>query len=175
MSTTPLTDAINALTQYANETTGASDTTLSDAVGTLVAGYGGGGGGGLTTITTLSPSAVRGIQLDINLSWFDTYDYVLIVPDLTFSATDWLYVAIDSTSGGFYTQYSVSYLRKNNSIVIRRAPDGKGQGAWFANYVSTSTAGGVRGLYEIQNYLYFYMYAAANTMTGTITVYGVSL
>ena len=44
MSTTPLTDAINALTQYANETTGASDTTLSDAVGTLVAGYGGGGG-----------------------------------------------------------------------------------------------------------------------------------
>lgn len=45
MSTTPLTDAINALTQYANETTGQSDTTLSDAVGTLVAGYGGGGGG----------------------------------------------------------------------------------------------------------------------------------
>ena len=46
MSTTPLTDAINALTTYANETTGASDTTLSDAVGTLVAGYGGGGGSG---------------------------------------------------------------------------------------------------------------------------------
>lgn len=42
-TTTPLTDAINALTQYANETTGQSDTTLSDAVGTLVAGYGGGG------------------------------------------------------------------------------------------------------------------------------------
>ena len=48
MSTTPLTDAINALTQYANETTGASDTTLSDAVGTLVAGYGGGGSGWTT-------------------------------------------------------------------------------------------------------------------------------
>lgn len=44
-SNTPLTDAINALTRYANETTGASDTNLSDAVGTLVAGYGGGGGG----------------------------------------------------------------------------------------------------------------------------------
>lgn len=41
---TPLTDAINALTTYVNETTGASDTTLSDAVGTLVAGYGGAGG-----------------------------------------------------------------------------------------------------------------------------------
>lgn len=37
---TPLTDGINALTAYANEVTGASDTTLSDAVESLVAGYG---------------------------------------------------------------------------------------------------------------------------------------
>lgn len=51
-TTTPLTDAINALTQYANETTGASDTTLSDAVGTLVAGYGGGGGISVNGIAT---------------------------------------------------------------------------------------------------------------------------
>ena len=43
---TPLTDGINALTAYANEVTGASDTTLSDAVETLVAGYGGGSSGG---------------------------------------------------------------------------------------------------------------------------------
>lgn len=43
-NTTPLTDAINALTTYANETTGASDTNLSDAVETLVDGYGQGGG-----------------------------------------------------------------------------------------------------------------------------------
>lgn len=40
---TPLTDRINLLTGQANAATGASDTTLSDAVGTLVAGYGGGG------------------------------------------------------------------------------------------------------------------------------------
>lgn len=38
---TPLTDGINALTAYANEVTGASDTTLSDAVETLVTGYSG--------------------------------------------------------------------------------------------------------------------------------------
>ena len=37
---TPLTDSINALTQYANEVTGKSDTTLSDAVQSLVDGYG---------------------------------------------------------------------------------------------------------------------------------------
>jgi len=40
---TPLTDSINALTTYANEVTGGSDTTLSDAVHTLASGYGGGG------------------------------------------------------------------------------------------------------------------------------------
>ena len=41
----PLTDAINALTTYANSVTGKTppDTTLSDAVATLAAGYGGGG------------------------------------------------------------------------------------------------------------------------------------
>ena len=39
----PLTDAINALTTYANTVTGASDTTLSEAVATLASGYGGGG------------------------------------------------------------------------------------------------------------------------------------
>lgn len=38
----PLVEGLNALTTHANETTGASDTTLSDAVETLVAGYGGG-------------------------------------------------------------------------------------------------------------------------------------
>ena len=41
---TPLTDSINALTAYANETTGKQDTTLSDAVGSLVEWYGGGSG-----------------------------------------------------------------------------------------------------------------------------------
>ena len=40
---TPLTDSINALTTYANEVTGASDTNLSDAVHTLASGYGHGG------------------------------------------------------------------------------------------------------------------------------------
>lgn len=46
---TPLTDSINALTTYANEVTGASDTTLSDAVHTLASGYGGGGSGSVKT------------------------------------------------------------------------------------------------------------------------------
>lgn len=43
MAGTPLTDSIEALTAYANQTTGASDTNLSDAVYRLVQGYGSGG------------------------------------------------------------------------------------------------------------------------------------
>lgn len=43
MAETPLTDSIEALTTYANQVTGASDTNLSDAVYTLAQGYGGGG------------------------------------------------------------------------------------------------------------------------------------
>ena len=39
---TPLTDRIETLTASANAVTGASDTTLTDAVGTLIAGFGGG-------------------------------------------------------------------------------------------------------------------------------------
>lgn len=41
---TPLTDRINSLISQANEATGVSDTTLSDAVESLVAGYGQGSG-----------------------------------------------------------------------------------------------------------------------------------
>ena len=36
---TPLTDRITGLTAQANATTGASDATLSDAVGTLISGF----------------------------------------------------------------------------------------------------------------------------------------
>ena len=41
---TPLTDKINALTALANETTGASDVTLTDAIQSLIDGYGHGNG-----------------------------------------------------------------------------------------------------------------------------------
>ena len=51
---TPLTDSINALTTYANEVTGASDTTLSDAVHTLASGYGGGGTSSWTKVAETS-------------------------------------------------------------------------------------------------------------------------
>ena len=57
---TPLTDKINALTAYANEVTGKSDTTLSEAVHTLADGYGQGGG------DTIWPAIVDGTVTEID-------------------------------------------------------------------------------------------------------------
>lgn len=166
MSTTPLTDAINALTQYANETTGQSDTTLSDAVGTLVAGYG--GGGGMPILAQYTPNAVRGVQVDIDATWFDTYDYVMIVPNLTYSASDWLYVAQDSQSGGAYTAGSWEGLTPHYSMLVRSQSGGY-VGVWFR----TDTGNSTNVFFGIQNYFYWYMYASNKTMTGTLTVYGI--
>ena len=64
---TPLTDSINALTQYANETTGKQDTTLSDAVGSLVEGYG--GSGWLPASAELVASADETLNLSADTSW----------------------------------------------------------------------------------------------------------
>ncbi len=56
---TPLTDRINLLTSQANATTGASDATLSDAVGTLIAGYGQGGGAETVTVVATATNALQ--------------------------------------------------------------------------------------------------------------------
>ena len=72
--TQPLTDAINALTRYANETTGADDQTLSEAVGTLVAGYGQGGGGDLVdfiegNLTTFEDSEITKVRANVFMGY----------------------------------------------------------------------------------------------------------
>ena len=76
-SNTPLTDAINALTTYSNTVTGASDTTLSDAVATLAAGYGGGGGSvlptGYTQMMCLESSGSQYIDTGLYTTATDSY------------------------------------------------------------------------------------------------------
>ena len=100
---TPLTDAINALTAYANETTGAGDTNLSDAVGTLVDGYGGRGGGGVSLLGEVTiQSNVREYNLD--LSAYQNYNFFFVYLDAELTAPDWLYYVKNGTSasGGNY-------------------------------------------------------------------------
>lgn len=63
---TPLTDGINALTAYANEVTGESDTTLSDAIESLVAGYG--GGSAITSGTYTPTEDVVNTVIDVGVT-----------------------------------------------------------------------------------------------------------
>ena len=69
---TPLTDSINALTQYANEVTGKQDATLSDAVGSLVEGY---GGGSWKTLEVTAPEEIYQ-RADLIKTWLES-----IVPE----------------------------------------------------------------------------------------------
>ena len=64
---TPLTDSINALTAYANEVTGESNQTLSDAVESLVAGY---GGGSSPTTKAVINSDTKFISFSNSARWY---------------------------------------------------------------------------------------------------------
>lgn len=66
-----LTSRIQALTAYANEVTGESDTTLADAVATLASGYGGGGTGITDGIV------VKGISSNGRMTSADFYGSVI--------------------------------------------------------------------------------------------------
>ena len=77
---TPLTDSINALTQYANETTGKQDATLSDAVGSLVEGYGG-KDSGVKTDSGITYIEADAMTISINHSLGDKADFAMIRMD----------------------------------------------------------------------------------------------
>ena len=161
----PLTDAINALTRYANETTGASDTTLSDAVETLVEGYGQGGGGGegLQLVDTITvPEDTRSYSFD--LTAYADYDTILVYEDVELSANDWLYYVKNGTepSGGSYNNGSRSH---HVGFMFWRMPLG-GTGAGTALSITGLVATyqfnqSSVGSPEVVNSIYIYTYSAS--------------
>lgn len=82
----PLTDAINALTRYANETTGADDPDLSSAVRTLCDGYGGGG--------SVLPDGYT------QLLYLKSYGTQYIDTELYTKANQTYYIMFEKESGG---------------------------------------------------------------------------
>lgn len=106
-TTTPLTDAINALTTYANEITGKSDTTLSDAVESLVDGYGGGGGGG-----TLIAPQIQGKPLTTAITSLITY-----VNTVTGQSDQTLSECIATLAAGYNT-YKWKYSYSNGDFYV---------------------------------------------------------
>lgn len=137
---TPLTDAINALTTYANSVTGASDTTLSDAVDSLVAGYGGGGSSGpafeligqwtgyLAEYTNTSTAETTDTGINIKNT-----DYAWILTVITCDGTytnnnDWGGLAIAwggryTSNGNYYTGTTVGQ-RRTQSLTLAGMVDG---------------------------------------------------
>lgn len=90
----PLTDAITALTTYANSVTGASDTTLSDAVATLASGY---GGGGLQLVDTINvTTTTRNISID--MTPYLSYDIIFVKAGCQLSANSWIYLQYNASS-----------------------------------------------------------------------------
>ena len=114
-TTTPLTDAINALTQYANETTGASDTTLSDAVGTLVAGYGGGGSSAWQLLHDSTTTEDGNLQIALtNISVKEVKIYAIEPANYTSSVA--VYCPLNNSGGNHYDRgYGRPMISLSNS------------------------------------------------------------
>ena len=145
---TPLTDAINALTRYANETTGASDTTLSEAVNTLVEGFGKGGGALWKSVTLAEDHITPGVgnplywREYLGISESDILDgYIFFVEVLNNSGFPAQFYMLH----GFYYAYSGAvqcmFIRNNLN---------SGMGFYKNNYNLFATAGTVMNVYRFK-------------------------
>lgn len=122
---------------------------------------------GLVLIDTIEVNGVNGVRTDIDLAWFDTYDYVVMVPDLTFSRNDWSYIVQDATTGGGYAM-SMPSIGIQQSLFLGMTGS-KLWGTWFRDPQMRPQP------YEPVSYLYWYLYGSNNTMTGTIKIYGIKV
>lgn len=122
---------------------------------------------GLVLIDTIEVNGVNGVRTDIDMSWFDGCDYIMMVPDLTFSRNDYPYIAQDSTTGGSYAMAMPS-IGIQQSLFLGMTGS-KLWGSWFRDSQLRPQP------YDPASYLYWYLYSASNTMTGTIKVYGIKV
>lgn len=128
---TPLTDSINALTTYANEVTGASDTNLSDAVHTLASGYGGGGSGLEYETGTYTAAANERPEISFANSHSKAPD-IIIFADVSATA---------SATGNAIT----SFTYMNVSAMFGNPLPYKASDSWAAFYAYTRIASNING------------------------------
>ena len=152
-----------ALVSQTSDTVTTNDTYDTTLINSLTVAVSSGGSSGLTLINTLTVTAARAVQIDYDPTWFDTYDYVLIDPHLTLSSSDYVYVAGDNTSSGYYTT-SISKYEKPYFIMVTKMSSN-------AKAVAVLQVG---GNFTFSNYIYIYTYTASKKMTGTIDIYGVN-
>lgn len=177
---TPLTDSINALTTYANEVTGASDTTLSDAVHTLANGY----GGSATLITkTITENGTYSAEDDSA----DGYSSVTVNVPTGGGASSWTKVAETSyqvsttnTSAQTVTTWATGHseIWTSDKILYVRIRDtaGKRTGYFYGSdnffiNAQPNTAFNQTGIRNIHRYTTSQEFASYGT--GATTGYGV--
>ena len=122
MAETPLTDSIEALTTYANQVTGASDTNLSDAVYTLAQGY---GESDLLQTIKLTENSYR-ITYNIPDNAFTKYKAILMVVYVAAGSNiDWFYGYFNGLNDSApYVGSSVATIPGAQVITLRKEENG---------------------------------------------------
>ena len=143
---TPLTDRIEALTAQANAKTGASDTTLTDAVGTLIAGYG-------------KPELWKTVVLEEDHTSASTGNPVYWRSFFDISEQDildgYIFLVVTSNNAGYLNKTASWYV--GNGIYFR---DALADGTSFVNAVFARTPFNSGGSYRAD----YYAYANAGTV-----------
>lgn len=167
---TPLTDGINALTAYANEVTGASDTNLSDAVESLVAGYGGGSSSLLRSVVPSTDS--KECVIEINNDWLDKYNSFAVKCHVCYTASggEWLYYLWNtkSYSGLYYPSPSRTTALFDTFFVFENT----GSKVVFPNNEAIRSQGAEYPVLESGNYICIKLYANNYSDGSRFELYG---
>lgn len=168
MAEKPLTDSINALTTYINGVTGGEDINLSDAVATLAEGYPKPIYRTLIDEYEIIEQQTATFQLSEDL--FNNYQTIIIVPNITLSKSDWLYIQLAGVTN-IYTQ-GISFTVPR--IIFCKYGDGN-----YARFVVSSTVELKKGLFANISSLppdfKYYTWTKTVTMTGSMQIYGMNL
>lgn len=147
---TPLTDSINALTSYANEVTGGSDTNLSDAVHTLASGYGGGLPTGMTVKRVTKPNqASWSVNHDLGVK----PDVIVLIPVNAPSGTGasnaYTIVGLPTANSYGLSDYGMMKLYANSS---NRTDYTQNIGGWSADATTINFIGNTAQAITAQDY-----------------------
>lgn len=118
-----------------------------------------GGSGQCVLLDTFTLNGVNSLRVDIGSDW-SNYDVFLLVPNITFSESDWLYLSVDTTSGGRYAG-EITAVGTDMAIYIY-----KNNGNYNVFWIATKTND------QFSSYLYIRLYRPTKTMTGTWKLYG---
>ena len=168
MAETPLTDSIEALTTYANQVTGASDTNLSDAVYTLAQGYGGGG----NVLLLDRVEAEQGfdgkiLQVDFPSNYAD-YDFFITYNHGATDINEWLYYPFNQTATtSEYTATQAEVFKDIVNVIY------KSNGSYI--YKLNNLDGNVITM-QSNNFICMRTYNAGKILPGSyIELYGIKL